>query len=72
MAGKIEKQTAEECEAELKYDLAAKSYKRAADYFSMENLNSKSYEQTCLIKYADLMCLSDDPNAYGESKVVSL
>lgn len=59
MAGKIQKQMAEEHEADLKYDEAAQYYKKAAEYFSMENTNSKSYEQGCLIKQADLMCLVD-------------
>jgi hypothetical protein len=52
--------------------MAVKSYKRAADYFSMENLNSKSYEQGCLLKLADLLCLSEDETAYSECKVVCI
>ena len=72
MAGKLEKQNAEEFEANLNYASAIKSYKRAADYFSMENLNSKSYEQACQLKLADLLCISDDENAFSESKVVSI
>jgi len=67
MAGKIQKQMAEKCENELQYELATTYYKKAADYFSMENTNSRSFEQQCLLKAADLMCINDFPNAYLES-----
>jgi alpha-soluble NSF attachment protein len=70
MAGKIQKTVAEEFESDLKYELAIDAYKRAADYFSMENINSKSYEQGCLLKLADLMCISDHKDAFNESKAV--
>ena len=36
----------------------------------METSNSKSYEQSCLLKLADLLCLTDDPIAEKESKAV--
>jgi len=67
MAGKIQKQMAEKYENDLQYELSVNFYKKAADYFSMENTNSKSFEQQCLLKAADLMCTNDFPNAYQES-----
>lgn len=72
MAGKTQKQMAEEYESELKYDEAIAAYKRAAEYFSMENQNSKTYEQGCLLKQADLMCISNHKDAFDESKIVNL
>ena len=38
----------------------------------MENINSKSYEQGCLIKQADLMCINDHKAAFEESKAVRI
>ena len=70
MAGKTQKQMAEDYEGDLIYDQAIIAYKKAADYFSMENINSKSYEQGCLLKQADLMCISDHSGAFEEAKQV--
>jgi alpha-soluble NSF attachment protein len=70
MAGKMEKQIAEDFESELKYNESIQSYIKAAEYFSMESLNSKSYEQSCLLKVADLMCENNHPEAYKEAKVI--
>ena len=70
MAGKLEKQIAEDFESELKYDEAINSYRKASEYFSMESLNSKSYEQACSLKVADLMCENNHPEAYKEGKMV--
>jgi alpha-soluble NSF attachment protein len=72
MAGKTQKQMAEDYEADLKYEEAINAYKKAAEYFSMENLNSKSYEQGCLIKQADLMCISGHKDFFEESRNVKL
>jgi alpha-soluble NSF attachment protein len=71
MAGKIQKQIAEEYEADLQYDLAINAYGKAAEYFSMENINSKSYEQGCLIKQADLMCSIDHKDTFEITRNVS-
>jgi len=46
----------------MKYELAIASYQKAADYFTMENSNYKSYEYGCLLKAADLMSTNDDKN----------
>jgi alpha-soluble NSF attachment protein len=70
MAGKTQKQMAEDYEADLKYDEAIVAYKRAGEYFSMENQNSKTYEQGCLLKQADLMCISNHKDAFEEARNV--
>jgi len=70
MAGKTQKKMAEDFEMDLKYDEAITAFKRAADYFSMENLNAKSYEQGCLLKVADLMCINNHPNCFDEAKQI--
>ena len=70
MAGKIQKQMAEKAEDDMKYEIAVNYYKKAADYFAMENTNSKSFEQGCLLKAADLMCQNDLPGAYEQATKV--
>lgn len=67
MAGKIQKQMAEKFEEDLEYDKAIEAYKEAADYFSMEKMNSKSYEQGCLIKYCDLLCIRNHKDTYPQA-----
>jgi len=64
MAGKIQKQMAEKAENDLKYKDAATYYRKAADYFSMENTNSKAFEQQCLLKSADISCENNFPDCY--------
>ena len=66
-AAKIQKKLAEQFEQEMKYELAIHSYKKAADYFTMENSNFKSYETGCLLKAADIMCNINAPNAFSEA-----
>ena len=63
---------AEKFENDLKYSLAVNSYRKAAEYFTMESTNSKSYEQQCLLKVADIMCQIDAPNVYSEAPKVSI
>jgi len=58
---------AEKCENDMEYDLAISYYQKAADYFSMENTNSRSFEQQCLLKAADLMCQNNHPKAYQDA-----
>ena len=72
MAGKTQKQVAEKAENDLEYESAITYYKKAADYFSMENTNSKSFEQQCLLKAADLMCQTGHARAYEESVKVMI
>jgi len=67
MAGKIEKQLAEKFEEDVNHEMAVSHYKKAADYFSMESTNSKSYEQGCLLKAADLMCIHDYKTCFKEA-----
>ena len=71
-AGKIVKSLGEDCESNMEYQQAISYFKKGADYFSMETSNSKSYEQSCLLKLADLMCLTDDPESGKEAKVVKI
>ena len=73
LAGKIQKQIAEKYEEDFEYLKAASSYKKAADFFSMESMNSKSYEQGCLLKYADLLSsLPDNKSCFPEACQVRL
>ena len=58
---------AEKAENDLQPKIAINYYKKAADYFSMENTNSKSFVQQCSLKAADLLCINDLPDAYKES-----
>lgn len=58
---------AEKFENDLSYEQAILAYKKAADYFMMESTNSKSFEQQCLLKAADLMCQTNHPNCYQEA-----
>ena len=58
---------AEQFEQDMKYDLAIISYQKAADYFTMENSNYKSYEYGCLLKAADIMCNINDKNCFPEA-----
>ena len=62
----------EEYESNMDYKEAIGYFRKGADYFSMETSNSKSYEQGCLLKLADLLCLTDDPTAEKESKAVKI
>jgi len=67
LAGKIQKEVAETFKNQLDYMKAAEAFKQAADYFSMESMNCRSYQQSCLIEYADLMCCQDNnPKCYPE------
>lgn len=71
MAGKIQKQIAEIYEEDLDYLNAAQCFKKAGEYFSMES-NSKSYEQSCIIKFADIMCsIPDNSDCFPEACQVS-
>lgn len=71
-AGKYQQQIAEKYEELFDYPNAIKEYKLAADYFSMETMNAKSYEQNCLLKYCDLMCsIENNKSCYPEASDVS-
>jgi len=71
-AGKIQKQMAEELESDMKYEEAIIAYRKAGEYFSMENLNSRSYEQGCLLKQADLMCVSNHAETLEQATKVRI
>jgi tetratricopeptide (TPR) repeat protein len=71
-AGDIKKKFAEELEKSGDYAQAIEEYKSAADYYEKEKSGTKSYYQTCKIKIADLMCISNHEKAYQEAKEVKL
>lgn len=71
-AGKLKKQQAEEYETSFNNEEAINAYRAAADYFSMETANTKSLEQQCLLKIADLSCINNSPDAFNQAKTVSL
>jgi alpha-soluble NSF attachment protein len=71
-AGKMQQQMGADYEADMEYAIAIQAYKRAADYFSMESLNSRSFEQACLLKTADLMCISEHKDAFEEARQVRI
>jgi hypothetical protein len=58
---------AEEFESKQNFDLAIVAYKKAGDYFTMENSNYKSSEFDCYKKVADLMCITGHKEAFKES-----
>jgi hypothetical protein len=72
LAGDLRKKLAEELESESDLAQAIEQYKKAADYYEMEKANSKNNHQICLLKAADLMCLSDHKDAFEECKQVKL
>jgi hypothetical protein len=61
---------AEENEKERNYEQAIKEYKAASDYFEMDKSSQKSNLTNCLVKQADLMCLTDHPQAFEETKQI--
>lgn len=69
LAGKTMKEIAEKQEEEKSYENAGLSYKKAAEYYSMESMNSKSYEQGCLIKYADIVCSTFNEESKMDDKL---
>ena len=66
-AGKTAKQIATECEENFDYPNAIDKYKKAAEYFAMESQNTKSMQQQCLLKVADLMCISNHKDMFTEA-----
>ena len=66
-AGKTAKQIATECEENFDYPNAIDKYRKAADYFAMESQNTKSMQQQCLLKVADLMCISNHKDMFTEA-----
>ena len=66
-AGKTAKDIANELEENLDYANAIDKYKKAAEYFSMETQNTKSMQQQCLLKVADLMCVSNHKDMFSEA-----
>jgi alpha-soluble NSF attachment protein len=63
-AGKLTQEIAHNKEVELNYPEAIKKYQEAAEYYKLDSQNTKSLEQNCLLKVADLMCISGDKNMF--------
>ena len=66
-AGKTAQRIATECEENFDYPNAIDKYKKAAEYFAMESQNTKSMQQQCLLKVADLMCISNHKDMFTEA-----
>ena len=66
-AGKITQKIANDLEIDLEYELAIEKYKKAGELFAMESMNSRSSQQACQLKVADLMCLSNHKNMLEEA-----
>lgn len=66
-AGKIAQRIAGEFEENFDYAPAIEKYKKAADYYAMESQNTKSLQQSCLLKVADLMCISNHKDMFEEA-----
>ncbi len=66
-AGKTSQRIANEFEENFNYEKAIEKYKKAADYFAMESQNTKSMQQACLLKVADLMCISNHKDMFTEA-----
>ncbi len=66
-AGKLAQKIANEFEENFDYANAIDKYKKAAEYFAMESQNTKSMQQQCLLKVADLMCISNHKDMFTEA-----
>ena len=61
--GKTAQRFANELEENFNYETAIKKSRR---YYSMESQNIKSMQQQCLVKVADLMCISNHKDMFQE------
>ena len=66
-AGKIAQRIANEFEENFNYEKAIEKYKKAAEYYTLESQNTKSMQQQCLLKVADLMCISNHKDMFEEA-----
>ena len=66
-AGKTAQRIANEFEENFNYEKAIEKYKKAAEYYAMESQNTKSMQQQCLLKVADLMCISNHKDMFTEA-----
>jgi alpha-soluble NSF attachment protein len=66
-AGKLAQRIANDLEENFDYTNAIEKYKKAAEYFGMESSNTKSMTQQCLLKVADLMCISKHKDMFTEA-----
>ena len=66
-AGKLAQRIANDFEVNFNYEKAIVKYQKAAEYFQMESQNTKSMQQQCLLKVADLMCISNHKDMFTEA-----
>ena len=66
-AGKLAQRIANELEENFNYEKAIEKYKKASEYFAMESQNTKSMQQQCLVKVADLMCICNHKDMFTEA-----
>ena len=66
-AGKLAQRIANDFETNFNYEKAIDKYQKAAEYFKMESQNTKSLQQQCLLKVADLMCISNHKDMFTEA-----
>ena len=66
-AGKFSQRIANEFEENFEYEKAIEKYGKAAEYFSLGSQNTKSMQQQCLLKVADLMCISFHKDMFTEA-----
>ena len=66
-AGKTAQRIANEFEENFNYEKAIEKYKKAVEYYAMESQNTKSMQQQCLLKVADLMCISNHKDMFTEA-----
>ena len=66
-AGKIAQRIANDYETNFNYEKAIEKYKKAAEFFAMESQNTKTMQQQCLVKVADLMCISKHKDMFQEA-----
>ena len=66
-AGKIAQRIANDYETNFNYEKAIEKYKKAAEFYAMESQNTKSMQQQCLVKVADLMCISKHKDMFQEA-----
>lgn len=66
-AGKITEKIANDLEIDLDYPMAIEKYKKAADLYSLESMNTRALQQKCLLKVADLMCISNHKDMFEEA-----
>ncbi len=66
-AGKISQTIANKFEEKYNYEQAIIQYRKAAEFYEMESQNGKTMKNQCLLKVADLMCISNHKDMFKEA-----